>query len=516
MLVCIFIETQDDCLNSVLCYSFYQLLTQHLLITLNQSFVLLLIVLSTLSGSVEAIASPFQEYAHKQLHQHSVAGASIVVVENGEFTEQFFINNDAMEVSARVTQDTVFQAASISKPVTAWLALSLVEDGLISLDEPVQDHLTRWQFPKGRYDGAGINLRQLLSHTAGLSVPAYAGMTGNSVIPEIEASLNGQVAKTLPLEIVTQPGQQWAYSGGGYTLVQLLIEELSGMSFADYAQQKLFTPLGMNSSSFMPSPRVLGRLGQPHGYSLNAISQHRFIAKAAAGLHTTAADLAKFALANMRDNPILSSTLKDLMHTPVTQTAYGEMGLGFFLKNNSEMIGHSGANFGWRAQFEFNPDKKIALIVMTNSETGALLLQDLMCFWANREGLQETNKVCAEAQLKKDSSRTMFALISYLLVSSILLSTLLLIRRFMQTGSAFSWPTSAGQRVAVVLVALLLVSIVVFLFTPLGAWLISGGFTSLFATIHYLPIGSAKVAILGLIILGLVVVRMLISRTRPV
>lgn len=280
-------------------------------------------------------------------------------------------------------------------------------------------------------------------------------------------------------------------------------------------KKKLFIPLQMHSSSFSPTAKVLSRLGQPYGYSLDPIPQHRFVAKAAAGLHTTASDLAKFAMANMQENPVLDSTLVALMHTPVTQTPYGDMGLGFFLKNNSEIIGHSGSNFGWRAQMEFNPKKGIGLIVMTNSETGGLLLQDLVCFWANKEGLTETNAVCLESQSNKESQRKMFALASYILLALISLSTLLLVRRIVRVGTKLSWPRSIGQRLALILAILLMLSTAVFLFTPLGAWLISRGFATLFATIHYLPLGSLKIVIFGLIMLGLLIIRLLISRASP-
>lgn len=209
---------------------------------MNQLFAFFFAVLSAVISSGETNASSFQDYANERLHRYAVAGASIVVIDNGNQTEQFIVNNKAVNLSSHVESETIFQAASISKSLTAWIALTLVQDGLISLDEPIQPHLRRWRLPKSLYDGSSISLRQLLSHTAGLSVAAYTGLIGDGDLPGIEASLNGRISKTPPLKLVTQPGQRWAYSGGGYTLIQLLIEELSGLSFSDYAEKKTIYP----------------------------------------------------------------------------------------------------------------------------------------------------------------------------------------------------------------------------------------------------------------------------------
>ena len=121
-----------------------------------------------------------------------------------------------------VTPATRFQAASVSKPVTAWGVLRLVEQGRISLDEPVVGHLRRWRLPPSSFQAGGITIRRLLSHTAGLSVHGYAGQTLERPLPPIEASLSGEAGGSFPVELLEAPGRRWLYSGGGYSVLQLL------------------------------------------------------------------------------------------------------------------------------------------------------------------------------------------------------------------------------------------------------------------------------------------------------
>src|SRR5215216_7639654 len=148
-----------------------------------------------------------------------------------------------------VTAGTRLQAASVSKPVTAWGVLRLVEAGRIGLDEPVLGRLRRWRPPPSRFDAEGLTVRRLLSHTAGLSVHGYVGQTSDRPLPSIVASLSGETGDGFPVELLEAPGQRWLYSGGGYSLAQLLVEELTGRPFTDYMQAEVLEPLSMTASS---------------------------------------------------------------------------------------------------------------------------------------------------------------------------------------------------------------------------------------------------------------------------
>ena len=149
-----------------------------------------------------------------------------------------------------VTATTRFQAASLSKPVTAWGVLRLVESGRIGLDEPITGRLRRWRPPPSPFDADGVPVRRLLNHTAGLSVHGYVGQTPNGPPRSIAASLAGETGDSFPVQLLEAPGRGWLYSGGGYSVAQLLVEELTGRPFADYMQTEVPEPLGMTASSF--------------------------------------------------------------------------------------------------------------------------------------------------------------------------------------------------------------------------------------------------------------------------
>ena len=194
-----------------------------------------------------------------------------------------------------VTPATRFQAASVSKPVTAWGVLRLVEQGRIGLDEPVVGHLRRWCPPPSPFQAEAITVRRLLSHTAGLSVHGYAGQTLERPLPPIEASLSGEAGGSFPVELLDAPGRQWLYSGGGYSVLQLLVEEFTGRPFADVMQTEILEALSMTASSF--HWRRTAATACPHDAAGGRIPEFCFAEQAAAGLVTTAAELARFVAA---------------------------------------------------------------------------------------------------------------------------------------------------------------------------------------------------------------------------
>lgn len=190
------------------------------------------------------------------------------------------------EVVSGGPPDRLFQAGSISKPVTALAALELAGRGDLDLDADVNDRLTGWQLPGRR----GVSLRQLLGHTSGLGVPFYPGYVQGAVVPTLRQSLDGgPPATTKPVR--ASPGHigRFRYSGGGYTVIQQLISEVTGLPFAEAARALVLEPAGMASSTF----------GQPLPAGLRAAAARPdwrvYPEAAAAGLWTTPGDLARFA-----------------------------------------------------------------------------------------------------------------------------------------------------------------------------------------------------------------------------
>jgi CubicO group peptidase (beta-lactamase class C family) len=276
-----------------------------------------------------------------------------------------------------VTAATRFQAASLSKPVTAWGVLRLVEQSRIGLDDPVVGHLRRWHPPPSPFDTDAITIRRLLSHTAGLSVHGYDGQQPDRPLAAIEISLSGEAGGSFPVELLEAPGGRWLYSGGGYSVLQLLVEELTGRPFADYMQAEVLQPLGMTASSF--GWQRTAATAFPHNAAGGRIPDFAFAEQAAAGLVTTAPDLARFlaaALSGPDGEPpgrgVLSPARVRLALTAAPATG-GRWGLGYGLgqlAGGDRLACHEGANHGWRTGLALLPDRRAGIVVLANGDAG--------------------------------------------------------------------------------------------------------------------------------------------------
>jgi CubicO group peptidase (beta-lactamase class C family) len=283
------------------------------------------------TGLVQAVEGA----ARQATATSTTPGLSVALVHHGQQVWAAGYGVADRMICQPVTAATRFQAASLSKPVTAWGMLRLVESGRIGLDEPIIGRLRRWRPPPSPFDAEGITVRRLLSHTAGLSVHGYVGQTPDRALSSIASSLSGETGDGFPVELLEAPGRGWLYSGGGYSLLQLLMEELTGHPFADYMQAQVLKPLGMTASSFRWSRTA--HTARPHDTDGRPIPDFAFAEQAAAGLVTTAPDLACFlgaALAGPRGEPpgrgVLSPAGVRLALTAAPATD-GRWGLGYGL-----------------------------------------------------------------------------------------------------------------------------------------------------------------------------------------
>jgi CubicO group peptidase (beta-lactamase class C family) len=178
--------------------------------------------------------------------------------------------------------------------------MRLVEAGTLDLDRPVAHYLTRWQWPSSPFNPREVTLRRMLSHTAGLSIPGYQGFAPGQAVQSLEASLTSAAdAGHQPLAVIFPPGQGWHYSGGGYTLLQLIVEHVTGQGFAAFAQRAVLDALGMRESRFDAPPPSLSPKAMAYDRTGAPTPEYRFTALAAAGLWTSAGDLARFVAALM-------------------------------------------------------------------------------------------------------------------------------------------------------------------------------------------------------------------------
>lgn len=324
------------------------------------------------------------------LKQANVPGAAVAVIQNGVVTTTRGYGLANVEKQIPVTPTTGFNVGSISKTIAAWGVMRLVEQGKLDLDAPVETYLTRWHLPDSKFDERGVTIRRLLSHTAGLSLHGYPGWGPNKELPTLEQSLSGKTNGSGAVYLTMEPGTRWQYSGGGYTLAQLIVEEVTHESFEDYMRETVLRPLGMTASDYQLSKELIARSSLAYDQRGRPTPNPRFTEQAAAGLHTTVEDLATFAAAALATDtgaPVGRGVLKpqtiELMLTPAPASS-GMYGLGYsamLLSSGRQGRGHAGSNRGWEAFFEVVPETRDGIVVVTNSSVGAAVYQRIVQTW---------------------------------------------------------------------------------------------------------------------------------------
>jgi len=316
------------------------------------------------------------------LEEHRVPGLTVALVSDGElaWSGAYGIRDATTKESMR--PDDLLQVASVSKSVTAYAVMRLAQDGVLNLDVPIGDYLSRWQLPDSTHDQDGVTARRLLSHTAGLSTDGYPGLALGDLPPTLESSLDGATGAD-PVELVQAPGAGHRYSGGGYTVLQLAIEEITGQSFADHVAEAVFAPLGMADSTYDQAPPGGA---SPHDSDGAVIEPRRFVELAAGGLWSTAPDLALFLAAGILDPDPATSLEPDrvselLAPAPATDGAHA---LGFFVEQHGDgpaVVGHAGANAGWRGKILAIPDLDAGIVILLNGDGGEAIHVRLGCAW---------------------------------------------------------------------------------------------------------------------------------------
>jgi len=331
----------------------------------------------------------FDQLIPRLMEQYKVPGVAVSLVQDEVVWSKGYGLAD-QEQSVPVAADTVFQAASISKAVTSWGVMHVVEKGLLELDAPVERYLTRWHLPPSSFDASGVTIRRLLSHNAGLSVSGYPGYWLPGVkLPSLEESLSGKNGDGEELRIIMEPGTGYSYSGGGFTLLQLVIEEVTGEAFSSYMQREVLDPLGMNHSSFEWRSDLRPKTAIAYDEGGSPVPNYLYTEQAAAGLYTTAADLARFVAAEMpgpngelAGRGVLAPETLDLMSEPLFPLQTGvSQSLGqsiVTIPDGSKVLQHWGGNTGWQGFIAANPKWGMGFVILTNSDNGGRLNWDTM------------------------------------------------------------------------------------------------------------------------------------------
>ena len=319
-----------------------------------------LVLFGTLNGwwhqpiSTDGDTGSIIRAVEKELEKEFVGNFAMAIMKDGMPEKEVFHS-----ASKKVDKNTLFQVSSLSKFVTAVGILKLVELGKIDLDTPISKYLTRWQLPPSEFDNEQVTVRRLLSHTAGLTDElGYSGFENPDSVQTLEASLtkaaDADKGVSGVVKVGIEPNSGWKYSGGGFTLLQLLVEETSGQSFNEFMKDNMFKPLNMTSSTYIWNDSLNNRLCEFY-HSNNTLAPHLYYTSlAATSLYTSLADLEIFFqifLKGKNGEPIgrggiSPESLKLLRETHWDIMGEGIYGLGCMLyidiENNEDIFGHDG------------------------------------------------------------------------------------------------------------------------------------------------------------------------------
>ena len=323
---------------------------------------------------------------HDRMGFYNVPGVTVAVADAGNIVWARAYGVKRAGGGEPVSTETLFQAASISKPIAALGVLELVEQGRLDLDRNVNDYLTSWNVPENDFtEDAPVTLRGILSHSAGLTVHGFPGYELGDRIPTAPQVLDGTgPANTGPVRVDVEPGTLWRYSGGGYTVLQQLLEDVTGQPFDEFMKQTVLDRLGLLHSTYAQPlpPDRWDEAASAHDASGEPMEGgwHVYPEMAAAGLWTTPFELLRVAL-DLQDavggsvGRFLEPATAKEMVTPVS----GEYGLGFsVMEGRNARFAHGGSNAGFKAHFLATFEGGKAVVVMTNGDRGAELAQEII------------------------------------------------------------------------------------------------------------------------------------------
>ena len=325
-----------------------------------------------------------------RMQHFQVPGVSIAVINNGEVEWAKGYGVTEGGGTQAVTSDTVFQAASVSKPVSVTGIMLLAQAGVIDITRNVNDYLTSWHLADNDLTTTNkATVQRLMSHTGGTNVSGFAGYTVGGAIPTLLHVLNGAPpADTEPIRVIYKPGTRYSYSGGGMEVLQQMAEDVTKMPFRSYMKSNVFDKLGMNSSDFMQPMAGPLAARAAKGHDMNGVmipgGWRIYPELIAAGLWTTPTDLATLFLevqkaAVFNKGTLLTQETANLILTPQPNTN-SSMGLGFALVNGKGglIFNHSGSVFGYKSYVSVYRDRGQGIAVMINGDNGYALMMEIV------------------------------------------------------------------------------------------------------------------------------------------
>lgn len=320
-----------------------------------------------------------------QMQAYNVPGLSIAVIKDGKVRWAKGYGIKDADKGNPVDENTLFQAASISKPITALAILKLAQDQMLDLDANVNLYLKDWQLEENEFTTtAKVTLRRIITHTAGLNGHGFDGYRQAEEIPTTIQILNGE-ASSRRLAVENTPGEAWRYSGLGYVILQKVVEDVTGIPFVDFMRTEVLAPLGMHQSTYAHQIHTDWDLNISSAHDLEgAVIEgrwHNYPEMGPGGLWTTPSDFAQYCISiqNILSGKSSSFLTQETVESIFTKTHH-DWGLGVLIEGEDETLRftHDGHNMGYITEFFAFANKGEGIIILTNGAYGRSLIQEIL------------------------------------------------------------------------------------------------------------------------------------------
>jgi CubicO group peptidase (beta-lactamase class C family) len=318
------------------------------------------------------------------LAKYDVPGAVVSRIKKGDVVWTRAYGYANLKTGTRMQPEMVFEHGSNGKVLTAWAIMRLVEEGKIDLDAPANRYLRRWKVESSQFDPNGVTIRRLLSHTAGLTVHGFLDYSqrrrlptlvemadGKNQVPMFHGEVNG------PVLIKWQPGSRAEYSGGGFLILQMVIEDVSGEPFAVFMNREVTAPLGLTMLQWSWTPKLEADAPMPYGEMQEPVGYRQLGCQSIGSEICSVPDFARFlaaAVPGPHGEPAGRGVLRpeSVAQMLEIQTNSDGSGLGYGVAwaGDHKMLGHSGANPGWNAQFVLDATTRDGFVIANNSALG--------------------------------------------------------------------------------------------------------------------------------------------------
>ncbi len=340
------------------------------------------------ANELDGFAQVMDERMAELLAKYGVPGAVAAYIRNGEVAW-----SEAYGEASRVTHkpmatDMIFNFGSTGKVLTGWGVMRLVEQGKLNLDAPINQYLKRWQLKSAEYDPDQVTIRRLLSHTAGLTVSGFTDFSLRRSLPSLVEMLEGQNQSDGKVVLFQTPGTGYQYSGGGYLLLQMIIEDVTGESFEAYMAREITGPLGMPSLHWTWTPELMKNAPTIYGPQQEPLGYRQLGSLAIGSEIGTVPEYARFVAAcvsgpaNEPPGRGVLSPESIAQMTTIQPNAKNE-GLAYAVTyaGNGKLLEHFGANNGWNAFFTIHTGLREGLVVANNSANGFPLNAAIQNLW---------------------------------------------------------------------------------------------------------------------------------------